>query len=271
MSRLPDIQGAFQRFLLTGDAEIAAHVVGTARVPVETRLGIYAGAYRARLVEALESSFPILAQLLGETDFHAVAEKYISAHQSPFFSIRYYGDRMAEFLAADVEYAKAPLLAELARWEWAMADAFDAADASPVGTDVFAQIAPQDWADLRFEWNPSVRVLELEWNVPEIWKAVTEGPGAAANSQAADTLDASAVPDPRLEPASWLIWRRDLQIYFRELAPVEAAAVAVSRAGQSFGELCVALCEDVQEAEAPGHAAGFLRGWVEAGLIASIR
>ena len=69
MTRLPDIQEAFQRFLLTGDSVIDSHVVGTTRVPVETRLGIYGGAYRARLVEALESNFTLLAQLLGAADF----------------------------------------------------------------------------------------------------------------------------------------------------------------------------------------------------------
>jgi hypothetical protein len=235
-------------------------VVGTTRVPVETRLGIYGGAYRARLVEALEASFPVLAELLGESDFRILAEKYTYAYESTFFSIRYYGDQMAAFLAADAEYAKAPILTELARWEWAMADAFDAADAAPVDTDAIAQIAPEDWATLRFDWSPSVRVLELEWNVPEIWKAVTER-GAS---------DSAATPDPRLEPASWLIWRRDLQIYFRELSPEEATAIAGSRAGQTFGELCVALCEHLDETEAAGQAAGFLRGWVQSGLIVGV-
>jgi hypothetical protein len=262
VSRLPDIQEALQRFLLSGDTEIGSHVVGTARVPVETRLGIYGGAYRARLVEALESSFPVLAHLLGEADFHRLAEKYTHTYESTFFSIRYYGDQMAAFLAADAGYARAPVLAELARWEWAMADAFDAADASAIDTDTIARIAPEDWAGLRFQWSPSVRVLELDWNVPEIWKAVTEGDAGAA--------DAQASPDPRLEPASWLIWRRDLQIYFRELSPEEAIAIAASRTGQSFGELCVALCEHLDETEAAGQAAGFLRGWVQSGLIVAL-
>src|SRR5262249_29640187 len=233
-----------------------SHVVGTQRVTVATRLGIYAGAYRSRLAEALESSFPVVANLLGEADFHALASKYVNTYESTFFSIRHYGDRMAEFLAADREYAKAPLLAELAKWEWAMADAFDAADARPVDLGSFAAIAPEDWAQLRFTWSPSVQVLQLEWNVPDLWKAVTE--------------EAAERPDPELEPASWLIWRQDLQIYFRSLAPEEAAAVAASRSGQSFGELCVVLCEHLDETEASRHAAGFLRGWVQSGLIVSL-
>jgi len=258
VSRLPDIQEAFQRFLLAGDSEIASHVVGTQRVPVETRLGIYGEGYRSRLIEALESSFPALAALLGETDFHTLAAQYVSTHASTFFSIRYYGDRMARFLATDPDYSKAPLLAELAQWEWAMATVFDAADAQPIDVSALSQLAPEKWADLRFEWSPATQVLELEWNVPDIWKAVTEE---------------TQRPEPSLstEASSWLIWRRDLQIYFRPLAHAEAAAVAASIGGQSFGELCVALCEHLAESEASRHAAGFLRGWVQAGLITSVR
>ena len=254
VSRLPDIQEAFQRFLLTGDPVIGPHVVGTTRVPVETRLGIYGDGYRTRLIEALEASFPVLRNLLDEADFHTLASRYIHSHESTFFSIRYYGDQLAQFLAADEEYSKAPLLSELAKWEWAMAAAFDAADAEPLGLDAFASVAPQEWADLHFAWSPSVQLLELEWNVPQLWKAVTEE---------------SERPEPALspEPVSYLIWRRELQIYFRALAPAEARVLAASRAGQSFGELCVLLCEHLDESEASLQAAGFLRGWVESGLI----
>jgi hypothetical protein len=258
VSRLADIQEAFQRFLLAADSEIESHVVGTTRVSVETRLGIYGDGYRSRLIEVLESSYPVLATLLGEADFHTLAAKYVATHESTFFSVRYYGHELADFLAADAEYSKAPLLAELAKWEWAMADAFDAADAEPIDSGVFAQVAPEDWAELRFEWSPSVQLIALEWNVPELWKAVTGD---------------SERPEPslNLEPASWLIWRRELQVYFRPVAAEEAAVIAASRAGQSFGELCVLLCEHLDESEASGHAAGFLRGWVQAGLIVNKR
>jgi hypothetical protein len=255
VSRLPDIQEAFQRFLLTGaTAGISGHVIGTERVPVETRLGIYGDGYRSRLIEALQVSFPVLFNLLGDTDFQVLAGRYVDSHESTFFSIRYYGDRLADFLATDSQYSQAPLLAELAKWEWAMAAAFDAADAEPIDISAFAQIAPEEWADLRFEWSASVQVVQLEWNVPALWKAVTEDS-----------------PEPELcpQPASWLIWRRELQIFFRPLGQEEAAVIAAARAGQTFGELCVLLCEHLDESEASLHAAGFLRAWVQSGLIVS--
>jgi hypothetical protein len=182
-------------------------------------------------------------------------------------------------------------LAELARWEWAMAAAFDAADAEPIDISAFAQLAPEDWAELCFEWSPAAQVVELEWNVPQLWKAVTEGterpepslsvelgvstePGVSPqrDSSGRPQPDASLSADPGVgaRPVSYLIWRRELQIYFRPLAQQEAAVIAAARAGHSFGELCVLLCEHLDESEASLFAAGYLRGWVESGLISSI-
>jgi len=259
MSRLPQIQGDFQTYLLTGDsAAIETQVLGTERVPVATRLSIYGDGYCSRLIEALEANFPVLSELLGEADFAALGTAYVRSHDSPFFSIRYYGNALADFLANDSQYAGAPVLAELARWEWAMTEVFDAADADPIGVEALSRVAPERWAGLRFEWHPSVRRLALAWNAPQTWKAVsdhTEPPEV--------TLDA--------EPVEWLLWRQDLRTYFRSLQSAEAVALDAAREGQPFGELCALLCAQLGEAQAPARAAGFLREWVGSGLITAVR
>jgi hypothetical protein len=255
MSRLPRIQEDFQSYLLGGDsADIEPHVVGTQKVPIATRLSIYGDGYVSRLIEALEANFPILSKLLGEADFGALGTSYVRSHDSRFFSIRYYGDGLVEFLASDPAYAGAPVLADLARWEWAMTQVFDAADAEPIGTEALARVAPESWAKLCFDWHPSVHRLALAWNAPQIWKAVSddaEPPEVAFSA----------------EPVQWLLWRQDLRTYFRSLQPTEAEALDAAREGQSFGELCALLSEKLGETEAPAKAAGFLRDWFESGLI----
>ena len=236
MTRLPRIQGDFQSYLLSGEAAaIEGHVVGTEKVPVATRLGIYGDGYRSRLIEALEANFPVLSRLLGEEDFGTLGTAYVHSHDSPFFSIRYYGNALADFLATDPAYAGAPVLAELARWEWAMSEVFDAADADPIGTEALARVAPEQWAQLRFEWHPCVRRLALTWNAPQIWKAVS---------------DDAEPPEVELsaEPVEWLLWRQELRTYFRSLHPGEVTAFEAARTGQSFGELCAALSAQLGEA-----------------------
>lgn len=253
MSTLADLQVDFQDHLLRGGTAVERHVLGTARVPLETRLGIYRGAYRSRLGEALASNFPALAKLLDE-DFHRLAEAYVATHDSPFFSIRNYGDDLPRFLAAHEDYAGAPLLAELARWEWAMTGVFDAANAAVLGHEALARVEPREWAQLRFRWHPSVQRLALNWNVPQTWKALTGDSERPA-------VEYSAAP------MQWLLWRQELTTYFRSLPPTEASALDAARSGWPFAEMCELLCAEVGAAAAPAQAASFLRGWIATGLI----
>jgi len=256
VSGLLQVQREFQDYLLRGGRAVAGRVVGTARVPAMTRLGIYAGAYRSRLAEALASNYPVLAKLLGEPDFSALAAEYIAVHDSPFFSIRYYGDELAKFIATREAYAAAPVLAELAQWEWSMSCVFDAADATPLGAEALARIAPVHWAQLRLRWHPSVQRLTLWWNVPQLWQALSEdreGPDL--------TLAAN--------PFEWLLWRENLTTYFRSLPKIEASVLDAARSGWPFAELCTLLCEELGESEAAAQAATLLRGWIAAGLIVS--
>jgi len=257
MTRLPQIQGDFQSYLLHGDRGIESHVVGTERVPIEARLRIYGDGYRARLVEALQANFPVLSELLGETDFETLAKVYVRSHDSSFFSIRHYGNALADFLATEAQYAGAPVLAELARWEWAMTEVFDAADAEPIVPDDIARLPPGKWAALHFEFHPSVRRLCLAWNAPQLWKAVTDEAG-----QPEVALNA--------EPVQWLLWRQELRTYFRSLSSGEAAALDAAREGLTFGELCGLLCAELGEAQAPVNAAGYLREWLGSGLVVAV-
>ena len=254
MSDLARLQGEFQEYLLRGTRAIEERVAGSERVPIETRLGIYAGAYGSRLIDALRSNYPALAALLGEDDFRVLGARYVATHDSPYFSIRCYGEALAEFLAHDADYADVPLLAELARWEWALSEVFDAADAAPVGPQALAQVHPADWAQLRFTLHPSVRRLALHWNAPQLWTSLTEE---------SERPELQVLP----EPVEWLAWRRDLRTWFRSLEPAEAAALDAARAGRSFGELCELLAGHRGAAAAPAAAAALLNGWLTGGLV----
>ncbi len=254
MTALTGVQSDFQEYLLTGSTAVVAHVVGTARVPVATRLSIYGDAYRARLTEALQANFPALASLLDTEDFGVLASRYIAAHDSPFFSIRHYGHELPQFLGQHPDYVDAPVLVELARWEWDMRGAFDAADATPIRHAGLARFSPQEWAQLRFTWHPSVARLALSWNVPQLWQALTE-----------ETERPSASLGPA--PVEWLLWRSCLTTYFRSLPKAEARALDAARDGWPFAELCDLLCDEVGEAQAASTAATLLRGWIDTGLI----
>src|SRR5262249_21400468 len=157
-----------------------------------------------------------------------LAAEYIATHDSRFASIRYYGDELAQFLATEPRYRPVPLLADLARWEWTMAAAFDAADADPITPHALHGKPPQETATMRLTFLPSVHVLEFAWNAPQIWRSVmdrTPRPAAAVSR----------------EPLSWLLWRHDTKEYFRSLAPPEEDALATALTGEPFALLCSTL------------------------------
>ena len=110
---------------------------------------------------------------------------------------------------------------------------------------------------MRLTFHPSVHVLEFAWNAPQIWKAITTGaerPVAAVSR----------------EPMSWLLWRHQLKEYFRSLGAAEEDALATALSGETFGDVCAVMCAHFREDEAPAEAAGFLRGWIESGMVTAV-
>lgn len=252
MKRLAGLQRDLQRHVLSGDDAIVGVVRATPAVPAATRLGVYSNAYRIRLADALAANMPRLKELLGEQQFGAIAGAYIDAHPSQFASIRWFGDRLGQML--EQAHRAQPWLAELARWEWALAESFDAADAHAVAVEYLATVAPGDWAGLRLQFHPSVRYLELATNAQALFKALSED---------------QPPPQPVLleSPQPWLLWRQDLRTQYRSLEPAEAAAFGLMRAGGTFGAMCEALCEWHDGDEVPLVAAGMLKRWIVEELL----
>jgi hypothetical protein len=256
MTSLTNLQKEFRGYLLKPAALTAMlpEVVGNEKASAEIRLGIYADAYRLRLAEALANDFEAVHGLLGDEQFHELCLKYIDAHPSQHFSLRYFGQHMSSFLRHTSPYSATQVLAELADFEWALIDAFDAPDGDVLSLEEVAGLAPERWPALRFTLHESVIRLKLAWNVQAIWKALKE----------------ETPPDApqRIEPAqAWVVWRQELQTYFRVLEPQEAWALDAVQAGHTFASLCEGMCKWVPEDQAAAGAAGFLHRWVREGLI----
>ena len=258
MNTLRRLQEDFQGYLLTLDARMHPHVLGSAQVGAEERLAIYANAYRLRLLEALATDYPGLHSVLGDDEFDAMGRAYIAAHPSPYFSLRWFGDRMSEFLRTTEPYSKYPVFTEMAAFEWAKSDSFDAADNAVASINDMTVIPLDAWPGLRFVPHPSLRRLDLRWNVPTVWKEIEAGrePPALEESD---------------YPIAWLVWRQDLLTYFRSLNVDEAWALDALLRGETFAAICEGLTEWIDAQNIAVHAAGLLKQWLTDGLISEIR
>jgi hypothetical protein len=254
--RLRQLQSDLQNHLLGVHSTIADAIVDAPPLPIAERLDIYRNAYRVRLIEALDSTYPILHKVLGDEVFTALGEEFVAAHVSVHRSIRWYGRELPEFLGQRPPYAEQPILAELAVLEWTLAEVFDAADAQSVQRAAFSA-DPSAWSELRFTFHPSLRRLRLQWNTAAVWQAMSRD---------------ETPPDPVCAeyPVPWLLWRQNLQNYFRSMTADEAAALDLSRRGATFGEICEALAEWLPDEEIPLRAAGLLGTWADSGIIVCI-
>ena len=255
---LADLQGQFQGYVLGAVPGIEAAVIGNARGDARARLGVYADAYRLRLLDVLGNDYEALRRFLGTERFERLGHAYIEAHPSDTASVRWFGRHLPEFLRHSAGYAARPVLAEMAQFEWSKGEVFDAPEAEPLRLEAVAAVAPESWPRMHLLPHPGLRRLQLRWNVPAIclaYEQQAEAPKHRARAQ--------ALP--------WLLWRDEaLDIRWRPLGADEAAAIDALCAGGSFGELCELLCQWVEPEQAAMHAAGLLKRWIFDGLIVDL-
>lgn len=222
------------------------------KVSVEQCLDVYGNAYGFRLIDALSENFPSVHTLLGDDDFYKMAYAYIEAYPSGHFSLRYFGHELEAFLK---NYSSdAPVLVEMARFEWALRKGFDAQDIETLSMVSLQQVPIESWGELQFKFHPSVSRLDLEWNTPQLWSAIDE--------------ETDPVPPEKLDyPYAWLLWRKELLTYYRSLDVDEAWALDSAFNGANFADLCEGVCEWIDPEHAPGRVAGFLSQWLTDELL----
>jgi hypothetical protein len=253
MTRLRELQQKFQEYVLSHVAEIDAEVVDGPGTSAATRLKIYSDAYRLRLVEALATDYTVTKKLLGDDRFDGLARAYIDAHPSTVYNVRWFGVAFADFLRG--AEPDEPHFAEMAAFEWAMTLAFDAPDENALTVDEMAAAPADAWPGMTFRAHSSLNRLELNFNVPRLWKAIDTGQQA---------------PRVRENRGHWIIWRRDYKTYFRSLDESEHRALEALCAGADFARICEELAQAVAEDAVALKAAGLLKGWISEGLLSAV-
>jgi hypothetical protein len=251
------LQLDMQRHLLGEQSGVTAAIVDAPPLPAADRLAIYRNAYQVRLIDALHETYPVLHGLLGDEAWVELGHAYVAAHPSVFRSIRWYGRELAEYLAASAPFSEAPILSEVARLEWTLAEVFDASDAPCLPRSALSAVEPSAWGSLTLEFHPSLRRLAFSWNTAAVWKAMNQD---------------ETPPRPEMGPAPmpWLLWRQNLQNYFRSMNAVEAAALDAALRGHNFSQLCEDLGALLAQEEIPAAAASLLGAWADSGIIVRI-
>ena len=248
------LQAEFQRAILHGDDTVLGDILDS---PNETRtvlFDVYRNGYGSRLVEVMRNNFEALHIYLGDTAFDDMARAYIAAHPSKTANLRWYSRGLQKFLATTPPYSEHRIVAELAAFETALNDAFDARDGHVLQIADLAATPPDEWQNLRFVPHASVLRLNFLTNASALWSALKQ----EEEPPEAKLCDA---------PEQLIVWRNDVTSMFRELSAEEAMMWDEAAKGIPFGTLCAMLATYDDADGAAGRAAGYLGAWVNAGML----
>lgn len=256
-----------QRLIGLGRDELERIVRRSKNLTAGERMGIYAHAYYARLLECLGESFPVLRRVLGAELFEPVAFEYLQRYPSNSYTLDRLGDRFARFLEerrpADAGDPPAwpEMLADLARFEHAIARVFDGPGLEgerPWSGEDLQALGPDGFAAARLVPAPSLLLLTFRFPINDLYTG-------ARRSEEEDELE---FPAPGIEHVA--LCRREFVVRRYPLPPVEFELLEAIVGGATVGEALARAAERAEEGEDLGRriecafaawtAAGFFLG-----------
>ena len=250
------------------------------------RLQIYAGMYESRTHDALIEDVPHTAKLLGG-ELAGVVKRYVAQLPSTHYSLARLGHGFATWLRANPappsprvgeragvrgdcsdasehdhhhhaplssEHATRPDLADLAELEWARSESFVADSFTPVEPETVQQMGPERFTAAWMQFVPSLRLLETNHKVTDLWKAMEAG---------------EPPPPPEPGPERLIVWRKGFEVFHVAVAEDEFAALRAAQARETVAQICERFASRGDDA---AHAAFQAIGsWLNEGMIAALR
>ncbi|PRY94653.1 hypothetical protein BCF33_0247 [Hasllibacter halocynthiae] len=235
-------QGTFRAALLDPRAATPAGLTGPAGATSPRRFAVYRNNVAASLTEALANGFPVVAKLVGERFFRAMAGVFLRAHPPASPMLTRWGEDFPHFLAGFGPAAPLPYLPDVARLELALRRAYHAADAPALDTARLGRLAPDALVTARLHFAPAAWTLASSHPVHAIW---------AANAQHG--------PKPGHGPQEVLVGRRGFHPVATLLPPGGAAVTRALMDGVPLGD-----------AAEGADLAPLLAAWLQAGALTDL-
>jgi hypothetical protein len=205
-------------------AGVAVPVGAGSQAHLKRAVMAYRAHGRALAPRALAAAFPVLAQLLDEENFGALARAFWLAQPPTLGDIAQWGAGLAEFVRHAPQLVDEPYLADVAQVEWTLHRLAFAPDAA---SDLasFSLLTTQDPAALTLVLSPGALCIASPWPVVSIINAHLSGEPPLAKA-------ARLLRERAGETA--LMWRDGLRPRVRQAATGEAAFVAALQGGASL-------------------------------------
>jgi len=177
----------------SGESQVDNVILPSRRLTSEQRIGVYAYAYYARLLECLRCEFPALVSFLEEEIFNGLAVEYLQSHPSKSYTLgelgahfhqflldnrhRAYGDRSGATGGSEVDWMD--MMLDLAITERTYSEVFSGPgieNCVTLSADALAVVRPELIGAIRLTPAPCVRLLRLATRAHEYAIAVRKTP-----------------------------------------------------------------------------------------------
>jgi hypothetical protein len=189
-------QSSFGAALLDPEAPPPPGLTDAQGRPAGRRFDVYRNNVAVSLTDALATGFPVIAKLLGEEFFRAMAGVFLRAHPPGDPRLQLWGGKFPGFLARFDPVAHLPYLPDMARLELGLRQSYHAADATPL------PIAGRDPAEvlaLKPRLAPATLILRSRFPVLTIWQKNTGRPDLTDRLAPRDVLITRRGFDPELQ------------------------------------------------------------------------
>ncbi len=246
-----DTQRDFALALLDPDRAAPAQLAGT-RLRIRCGLDVHRTNFRVNLVDALRSTFPVTAALVGAEFFNAMAVEFVQASPPRSPVLIEYGQELAGFIDGFEPAAGVPYLGDVTRLEWAWLEAYHAAEGLAAGAADLLGVNADALAAATLCLHPSVRLVRSAFPIASIWAAHQSQQGGMPQTCAGETA---------------LIVRPEAEVRVFALAGIQASFVSALIAGSTIEQSAAT----VQASEPDFDAGAALLELLGCGAIAAFR
>jgi len=175
---------AAQAKIALESSELETVVTASSKQTSLERIGIYANAYYARLLECLSEEFPALVCAMGKTAFGAFSMEYLQEYHPSSYTLCDLGANFPQFLrenkpqTEENEVDWTDLLIEIATLERVYSEVFDGPGIEQkalLTEETLNSIKPEEWPEISLKMAPCFRLMQFQFPVHDFISNARKG------------------------------------------------------------------------------------------------
>jgi hypothetical protein len=254
--KTPEALASAETASLVAPERLGDVVLPSATLDPSERVGIYHDMYILRMEEALESDYPGLSHFLGPKRWRRLVRGYLEAHPSRSYTLNVLGRELPGFVFTAPRISYAGFCRDLARLEWAITEAFDAAETPILSEAALAAVPPDAWEGARLVPTAAFRLLALDYNA-----------GSYLDSVKGDEHDH---PLPRRRPSWVAVCRRDYSVYRLPLTRPSFRLLSALAEGRPVGEAVEECLSRSRPRPTGDQIFAWFREWAQLGVFQAV-